>query len=197
MDDPLVPAAPELDSGAAEPEDGGSQADPQKGADQAQALLRKLRKAEKERDALLAAQKSAADSQLSEAEQLKAKLIQAEADRDAVSAKLTQRTLQHRFEAAAQKLGVVDADAAYKLADLSAVEIDEDGNVTGIDAALADLKKTRKYLFGAPNGAIGSAGGNPPSGSPGQLTAAKLRSMDPTGPEFRQAMADIAAGRIK
>lgn len=197
MDDPLVPAAPELDSGAAEPEDGGSQAESQKGADQAQALLRKLRKAEKERDALAADKAKSQESQLSEVERANARAAKAEATANDAVAKLAQRTLQHRFEAAAQKLGVVDADAAYKLADLSAVEIDEDGNVTGIDAALADLKKTRKYLFGAPNGAIGSAGGNPPSGSPGQLTAAKLRSMDPTGPEFKQAMADIAAGRIK
>lgn len=197
MDDPLVPAAPELDSGAAEPEDGGSQAESQKGADQAQALLRKLRKAEKERDALAADKAKSQESQLSEVERANARAAKAEATANDAVAKLAQRTLQHRFEAAAQKLGVVDADAAYKLADLSAVEIDEDGNVTGIDAALADLKKTRKYLFGAPNGAIGSAGGNPPSGAPGQLTAAKLRSMDPTGPEFKQAMADIAAGRIK
>lgn len=199
MSDPLDPAVPE-DSGAAEPEAGGdtgNEAPNKGGADQYQALMRKLRKAEKERDALAAERQKTQDSQLSEAEQLKARLAKAEADRDAAAAKLTQRTLQHRFEAAAAKAGAVDPDAAFKLADLSGVEIDEEGNVTGLEAALAELKKTRKFLFGAPSGSVGSAGGNPPGGAPGQLTAAKLRTMDPTGPEFKQAMADIAAGRLK
>jgi len=197
MDDPLVPAAPELDSGAAAPEAGGSQDDAPKGNDQTQALLRKLRKTEKDLNAALAAITKAEEAKLSEAEQWKAKAIKAEADREAERTKAQQLAIKHSLETAAAKAGAVNAEDVRRLIDMSSIEIDDDGNVIGIDDAMAALKKKSKYLFGAPNGAIGSAGGNPPSGSPGQLTAAKLRSMDPTGPEFRQAMADIAAGRIK
>lgn len=54
--------------------------------------------------------------------------------------------------------GVVDIDAALKLADRSKVKIDDNGNVTGLDEAIASLKTDKAYLFGK--------GSNPTVGGP-------------------------------
>lgn len=57
--------------------------------------------------------------------------------------------------------GVVDLEAALKLVDRSKVKIDESGNITGVDEALADLKKGKTYLFGkGGNQSLGSASNN-------------------------------------
>lgn len=164
MSDPLDPST---DEGAADTEAGGADQDSPKGQpDQVQALMRKLRKAEKLLADRQAADEESAKAKLSEVDQLKQQLQKRDADYSSLAEKLKMQTLQHRFESEAQKLGVVDADAAFKLADLSGVEIDDNGKVSGIEAALADLKKTRKYLFGSPSQPVGNSGGNPSAGPP-------------------------------
>lgn len=185
MSDPLDPAAPIEESGAPEPDAGGDESGSPKGQNDAvQAVMRKLRKAEKALADRQAADELSAQSKLSEVDKLKTEFQKLEAERNSLSEKLKTQALRHSFESIALKAGVVDADAAFKLADLSAVEIDEDGKVTGLEAAMADLKKTRKFLFGSLSQPVGSAGGNPPAGPPStRVTEAQLQSM--TSDEFR------------
>lgn len=171
--------APDSDAGG--DDQAGSKGQP----DQVQALMRKLRKAEKERDALKQADEQRAQSQLSELDQLKQQLQKRDADYNGLTEKLRMREIEHRFEQAAAKAGVIDADAARRLADFSEVDIDENGKVTGIDAVIADLKKTRKYLFGDTSTPVGNPGGNPPAGPPStRVTEDMLRKM--TSEEFAE-----------
>lgn len=196
MDD-LTPSTPALDwrvktpaidedDGAPEPEAGGDDQAGSKGKpDQVQALLRKLRNTEKERDALKQADEQRAQSQLSEVDKWKAKAQKHESETSTLLQQLRAEKIQNRLEAAAAKAGAVDVDAVSKLANLSNVDIDDDGKVTGIDAVIAELKKSRKYLFGDPSQPVGNAGGNPPSGPPStRVTEEQLRTM--TSKEFAE-----------
>ena len=61
------------------------------------------------------------------------------------------------------ELGIIDLEAVLKLADLSDVEITEDGKVEGLKEALEAVLEAKPYLKGQPTPAR-SVGGNPPSG---------------------------------
>lgn len=173
-----TPVAAE-DDGAPEADAGGDDQAGSKGKpDQVQALLRKLRNAEKERDALKQADEQRAQSQLSEVDKWKAKAQKHETETNSLLQQLRTERIQNRLEAAAAKAGAIDVDAVRKLADLSSVDIDDEGKVIGIDAVIAELKKSRKYLFGDPSQPVGNAGGNPPSGPPStKVTEEQLRTM--------------------
>ena len=58
------------------------------------------------------------------------------------------RVIKSEAKAALRASGVVNADDALKLLDLSKLSFDEDGEVVGIDTLIADAKKDRPYLFG-------------------------------------------------
>ena len=63
--------------------------------------------------------------------------------------------------------GVVDIEAALKLADRSKIKVDDNGNVTGVDEVISSLKTDKAYLFGkGSNPTVGGPtnSGNPPSG---------------------------------
>lgn len=76
--------------------------------------------------------------------------------------------------------GVVDLEAALKLADRSKIEVKDDGSIAGVDEAIEALKTDKAYLFG--KGGSPTVGGptNPqqqPSGPP-KFKRSQLR--DPT-----------------
>lgn len=78
------------------------------------------------------------------------------------------RRLMVRAEVTAQAaaLGIVDADAAFALADLSKVQVAEDGKVSGVKETLEALLTAKPYLKKAATGAGIGAGTNP--GEPNQ-----------------------------
>lgn len=61
------------------------------------------------------------------------------------------------------ELGIIDLEAALKLANLSDVKITEDGKVEGLKEALEAVLEAKPYLKGQPTPAR-PAGGNPPRG---------------------------------
>ena len=80
------------------------------------------------------------------------------------------------------ELGIVDLEAALKLANLSDVKITEDGKVEGLKEALEAVLEAKPYLKGQPNPAK-SVGGNPlrgqdqkPDGVAEALARAKARN---------------------
>lgn len=106
---------------------------------EAQSLRKRLKAfedAEQQRktESLSEAEKSAA--QLKSLQETAAK---AENDRAALR-------LQLAVERAARKLNITDEDAAFKLMDASAVEYDDNGVPTNVDAVLAALTKARPWL---------------------------------------------------
>lgn len=58
------------------------------------------------------------------------------------------RIVRSELKAAALKAGMVDVDG-LKLADLTKVKLNADGEVEGADELMADLKKAKPFLFGA------------------------------------------------
>ena len=59
-----------------------------------------------------------------------------------------QRVIRAELKAAAIKAGMVDLDG-LKLADLSKVKLNADGEVEGADELMEAMKKSKPYLFGS------------------------------------------------
>jgi len=91
------------------------------------------------------------DAKLTEAERLQHRLAELERQQAEYERERQERTLKYEIMLAANKLGIVDADAAYKLVDLAQVEYAEDGTPKNLDKVLANLVKARPYLAGAPS----------------------------------------------
>ncbi|MBI3926097.1 MAG: phage scaffolding protein [Armatimonadetes bacterium] len=98
-------------------------------------------------------------AQMSDAERAKADAAEATKRAEAAEGKWRQATLRGAFEREASKLGVHDLDGAFRLADLEAVSVDEDGKVKGLEKALKALQEVKPYLFGQHRRAVGSGGG--------------------------------------
>lgn len=94
-----------------------------------------------------------------------------------------ERIVRAELKAAALKAGMVDTDG-LKLADLSKVKLNDQGEVEGADELMTDLKKAKPYLFGA---ASTSNPTNPPPKDP--PTAKKASEM--TDAEYAAAKAKL------
>ncbi len=70
-----------------------------------------------------------------------------------------QRIIRAEMKAAAIKAGMVDLDG-LKLADLSKIKLNEQGEVEGAEALMEEMKKAKPYLFQA--GSSTSHAGDPP-----------------------------------
>jgi hypothetical protein len=102
----------------------------------------------------LEAEKAEAEKRAKESEERANKALEA----------ANKRLLKSEFRLLAKELGVrKDAlDDAFVLADLSTVEVDEEGNVQGVQEALESLKKAKAYLFGGTDFADPSPGQHEP-----------------------------------
>jgi len=65
---------------------------------------------------------------------------------------LKERTTRYEVMLAAQKLNIVDPDAAYRLLDLTTIEFDDEGLPKDVEKALKALLKARPYLEAKPKG---------------------------------------------
>lgn len=85
-----------------------------------------------------------------ELDELKRIAQEAEESKSKTLESANKRLVKSEFKILAKDLGVrKDAlDDAFVLADMSGVEIDDEGNVTGVKEALETLKKAKAYLFG-------------------------------------------------
>lgn len=92
----------------------------------------------------------AADSAKKAQDEAEAKAAKAAADADAKvkdgHSAADQRVIRAELKAEALKAGMVDLDG-LKLADLSAIKIDDKGEVTGATELMAALKESKPYLF--------------------------------------------------
>lgn len=112
----------------------------------------RLKAAEKRAAELETADKQRQKAALSEVDRLKAEAAEAKALADKHAGKVRELSLRQVFrdEAEAQKLKFATAQAAadaFALLDAEGIEINEDGNVKGMDKALKELAKLRPYLF--------------------------------------------------
>lgn len=92
----------------------------------------------------LEAEKQKAD--MTEAEKLKAEKADALKAADERSQKADQRLIKAEIKYISAKLNIIDPDAAAKLISLEDIEVDDDGNVKGVEKALKLLIKEKSYL---------------------------------------------------
>lgn len=195
MSDTPGEGAPEQTGGAGEDAKNG-------GPDQVQALLRKLRKQEKELESLRNSEADRKNAELSDVERYKKQVADLTSENNSLKLESKKTALRYAFEDAAREAGAVDTEAAYKLADLSGVEFGEDGKPIGIKEALKSLKDSRQFLFGAqkpvvPPGGVANGGGNPSAGNPAAtqvLTEQMIRTMSKE--DFAKVHEQIAGGRL-
>lgn len=98
------------------------------------------------------------------------------------------------FRLAAQSAGVVNVDAAAKLADFSLLDIDESGEVVGVNETMKALQSSYDFLFQSAAAPPVKGGGNPANGAP-SLTPADISKMD--AKQYAEFKAKVLAGKIK
>ena len=100
-----------------------------------------------------------------------------------------ERIIRAELKAAALKAGMVDLDG-LKLADHTAVKLNDAGEVEGADALMESLKKAKPYLFGS---ATTTSSTTKP---PGKTDGKAKQATEMTPEEYAKARADIRAGRV-
>ena len=134
--------------------------------------------------------RQAAETKAQAAEESKA-LVITESEKKVSDANKSaeERIIRAELKASALKAGMIDLDG-LKLADLSKVKLDANGEIEGADALMVDLKKAKPFLFGS--GTTTSSTTPPPKpddGKPKQAT-------ELSDAEYKKARADIRAGRL-
>lgn len=89
------------------------------------------------------------EAQMSELEKAQQRAEEAEQGLVALRADLEKRAVRHAVEMTATALRFYDPADAYALADLAKIEIDADGQVAGVEAALKALAKAKPHLVKA------------------------------------------------
>lgn len=142
-------------------------------ADRAQRTIQSLRdevKAAKaartELEAAKARLKEIEDKDKSETEKLAAKATEASEKLTAAEQRAQSLAIRLAVERAARKLEFIDEDDAFRLIDHRAVEMDDNGDPTNVEALLKDLAKAKPHLVGQ------SANGKATSSVPGTPKAA-------------------------
>jgi DNA repair exonuclease SbcCD ATPase subunit len=123
----------------------------------------------KKLEAFEKAEQDRAKKDLSEVERLKGQVAELDKRARELEAERETMIIRSAVERAATALGFHSAEDAYQLADLSGVEIDEDGKVSNVDQALKALVKARPYLVRVvdkPDTNAGATGGGKKPGEP-------------------------------
>lgn len=132
-------------------------------ADERRSAERKIKDSDDYKQAVAAAKKLAEleAAQKSAEERLTAERDQYKTQAEQLSARYRDVLIRSHFTALAAAKGVPPdrLDAAYKLADLAAVEVDEDGTVKGVEKAVESLPKWLSEPARPPVPDINSGGG--------------------------------------
>lgn len=99
-------------------------------------------------------------AELSEAERWKKKAEETERQLAEVTSRQRQLAIRHAVEMAAQRMNFHDAADALSLADLSSVEVADDGSISGVDEALKALAKAKPHLIKSQAGSAPDINGN-------------------------------------
>lgn len=162
---PEKPAPPAAQGAVTEDETSGIE---RKLSAEAAAYRRKVRELE-------AKLKQYEEAQLSEQEKLQRRLAELERQQAEWERQRQETVLRYETMLAAQRMGIVDPDAAWRLIDMNAIEFDEDGNPSNLDAVLRALVQERKWLAG---GAQISAS-NPATNTPAARIFTRSQLRDP------------------
>lgn len=107
-------------------------------------ISRRVKKAEK--NALKKYEYEKQKASLSETDKLKLEKEEAEKRAGQVLENANRRLIKAEVTSVSSRLGIVSPKAAYKLLDLDDIEIDDTGDVLGVEKALKDLMKEFPFL---------------------------------------------------
>lgn len=179
MDTPLPGQAPENpteDVGTTQGQEPGAERDASPDVDALMTEVKSLRReAASWRTKLRQAEEAEEQrkrSEMTELEKLKADL---EAERQARAKAEEQRRgqlLRTQVITAAARIGFNDPDDALRMIDAASLEVDDQGAVDGLDAALQALAKAKPYLIKSTTGTISPTN---PAGGPQRTTQEQLR----------------------
>jgi len=93
------------------------------------------------------AERKRQEAELSEVEKLRKRLDESAAEREHLTSALNETRIRHAIEMTAAKMRFHDPADAYALSDLTGVDIDEDGAVSGVEDALKALAKAKPHLI--------------------------------------------------
>jgi len=91
-------------------------------------------------------EKKTKESQMSESERLQQQYAELQQQHTTYVQDMQTRLVRYEIERQSSKLGIIDADAALKLIDLSELEFDDGGMPTNADDLLKKLVKAKPYL---------------------------------------------------
>jgi hypothetical protein len=142
------------------------------------------------------AQKAAEEAKLSGEERLQKRLSELERAEATWQQERQERTLRYETLLAAQRLGLVDPEAAYKLLDLASVEFDDDGKPKNLEKLLRDLVRARPWLAGQGVASIGAT--NPALGGAqrGTFTTSQIADRKFYETHRAEILQALAEGRI-
>jgi hypothetical protein len=167
--------------------DGGSNFDPEKDltAEQWQAIygsgrFKQLNERAKQADSLQKQQEETERKQLEEQGKWQ-ELAQKNADQ---ATQYKSAALNAKVEAVAAKLGSVDPEAVAALLDKSAISIDDNLNVTGVEEAVNALKDTKPYLFNSSDNNNGTKRVGSPTNPATNNTGFKFKMSEIKNPVF-------------
>lgn len=124
----------------------------------------KLRKAEE-------ADEARKKAEMTETERIKAELAEAQTKAAEAEKQATETMLRMSVVSAAAVAGFNDPSDAWSMIDQATLEVSEDGTVTGVDEAIAELLKGKPYLAKSNKGTITPT--NPQSGPQSESDADK------------------------
>jgi len=132
-------------------------------------------------DEIDAAEKERQTKDLSELDQLRKKFEESERKAQELAQRQRESAIRHAVEMAATNSRFHDPLDAYRQADLSGIEVDDQGTVSGVDAAIKALVSKKPYLIKPESG-----GGDINASARGRSTApsidevvAQKRATDP------------------
>jgi len=146
---------------------------------QTRAALRRANKEAAERrkrlQAIEEAEAKRKEAELSEVEKAKKRAEEAEARLEKLQSEMEQQAIRHAMMIEASNLHFYNPEEAIRLADLSLVEIDDEGRVKGAKAALEALAKQSPYLIksAGPGDINSQSGGRQRTPSVSDVIAAK------------------------
>lgn len=123
--------------------------------------LKKLEEYEKAEEERKKAEMSEAERLKADKEESEKKAEEAEEKAKQAQEKANQRIVNTEIKSIARSLNANDLNDVLALLDKSTIEVDDDGNVKGVDEAVQALKEAKPWMFKQAIGADAAGGSNP------------------------------------
>lgn len=162
--------------------------------------ITKLRERANKADKYEAEASKAEETRLKEEGKLQELAERLEKERDEALAKANDTLIDMRIAQEATKLGAVDSEAVLKLIDRNQIQVNEEGEISGIEESVKSLQTNKGYLFGEAGTTSVGSGSNP--GSDTNTNARRFKHSQIQDPFFyreneKEILEAVAQGRVE